>query len=129
MILKHVWTCSNLFRFNMIRIDTILKHVKPWNQNMMKYSNIWANGTGIVEYTKTYLEVLESLIQINTILQSCWNLTQFNSMILQSCPDTSRLNIMIGFDTILQTCPDLSWCNLIQSYHFLSILKLTCKHV
>ena len=38
-------TCLNLFRINMIRIDTILKHVKTWNQNMMKYSNIWANGT------------------------------------------------------------------------------------
>ena len=69
VILKHVWTCwnmsklvqiqhdmncynsydsqtcLNLFRINMIRIDTILKHVKTWNQNMMKYSNIWANGT------------------------------------------------------------------------------------
>ena len=67
-ILKHVWTCwnmsklvqiqhdmnfynsydsqicLNLFRINMIRIDTILKHVKTWFQNMMKYSNIWANG-------------------------------------------------------------------------------------
>ena len=29
----------------MIWIDTIFKHVKTWNQNMMKYSNIWANGT------------------------------------------------------------------------------------
>ena len=69
MILKHVWTCwnlsklvqiqhdmncyysydsqtcLNLFRIDMIQIDTILKHVKTWNQNMMKYSNIWANGT------------------------------------------------------------------------------------
>ena len=62
MILKHVWTCSNmsklvqiqydtnwynsydsqtcpnLFRINMIPIDTIFKHVKTWNQNMTKYS-------------------------------------------------------------------------------------------
>ena len=38
-------TCLNLFRINMIRIDMILKHVKTWNQNMMKYSKIWANGT------------------------------------------------------------------------------------
>ena len=29
----------------MIWIDTILKHVKTWNQNMTKYSKIWANGT------------------------------------------------------------------------------------
>ena len=68
-ILKHFWTCWNmsklvqiqydiycynsydsqtclhLFRINMIWIDRILKHVKTGNQNMMKYSNIWANGT------------------------------------------------------------------------------------
>ena len=62
MILKHVWTCSGSIRYEllwfiwflnmselvhkkMIRIDAILKHVRTWNQNMMKYSNIWANGT------------------------------------------------------------------------------------
>jgi hypothetical protein len=37
-------TCLNLFRFNMIQIDSILKHVRTWNQNMTKYSKIWANG-------------------------------------------------------------------------------------
>ena len=37
-------TCLNLFRINMIWIDTILKHVKTRNENMMKYSKIWANG-------------------------------------------------------------------------------------
>ena len=29
----------------MTRIDTILRHVKTWNENMTKYSKIWANGT------------------------------------------------------------------------------------
>ena len=33
-------TCLNLFRINMIRIDTILKHVKTRNENMTKYSKI-----------------------------------------------------------------------------------------
>ena len=37
-------TCLNLFRINVIRIDTILKHVMTRNENMMKYSKIWANG-------------------------------------------------------------------------------------
>ena len=35
-------TCLNLFRINKI---WILKHVRTWNPNMMKYSKIWANGT------------------------------------------------------------------------------------
>ena len=34
-----------MFRINTIQIDTILKHVRTWNQNMTKYSKIWANGT------------------------------------------------------------------------------------
>ena len=33
-------TCLNLFRFNMMRIDTIPKHVKTVNENMMKYPKI-----------------------------------------------------------------------------------------
>ena len=33
-------TCLNLFRIKMIQIDTILKHVKTWNENMTKYSKI-----------------------------------------------------------------------------------------
>ena len=63
IILEHIWTCWNLSKLvqiqhdmncynswfskmsKMIQIDTILKHFKTWNQNMMKYSNIWANGT------------------------------------------------------------------------------------
>ena len=28
----------------MIGIDTIHEHVKTWNENMTKYSKIWANG-------------------------------------------------------------------------------------
>ena len=37
---EHVQTCLNLFRINMIRIDTILKHVKTRNENMTKYTKI-----------------------------------------------------------------------------------------
>ena len=33
-------TCLNLFRINMIRIDTILKHVKTRNENMVKCTKI-----------------------------------------------------------------------------------------
>ena len=33
-------TCLILFRINMIRIDTIHKHVKTRNENMMKYTKI-----------------------------------------------------------------------------------------
>ena len=33
-------TCLDLFRINMIRIDTILKHVKTRNENMTKYTKI-----------------------------------------------------------------------------------------
>ena len=32
--------CLNLFRIDMIRIDTILKHVKTRNENMTKYTKI-----------------------------------------------------------------------------------------
>ena len=37
---EHVETCLNLFRINMIQIDTIFKRVKTQNKNMMKYSKI-----------------------------------------------------------------------------------------
>ena len=33
-------TCLNLFRINMIQIDTILKHVKTRNEKMTKYTKI-----------------------------------------------------------------------------------------
>ena len=33
-------TCLNLFRVNMIQIDTILKNVKTRNKNMTKYTKI-----------------------------------------------------------------------------------------
>ena len=34
-------TCLNLFRImNMIRIDTILEHVKTGNENMVKFTKI-----------------------------------------------------------------------------------------
>jgi hypothetical protein len=36
----------------MIRIDTILKHVKTRNENMMKYSKILANGRKKVDNDK-----------------------------------------------------------------------------
>ena len=35
---EYVQTCLNLFRFNMIGIDMILKHVKTQNENMTKYA-------------------------------------------------------------------------------------------
>ena len=41
-------------------IDTILKHVKTINENMMKYSKIWANGRRNVLKTKLFLESLRA---------------------------------------------------------------------
>ena len=38
----------------MIWIDTILKHVKTWNQNMTKYSKIWENSTKQVQDNKAF---------------------------------------------------------------------------
>ena len=90
-ILKHVWTCwnmsklvqiqydmncynsydsqtcLNLFRINMIRIDMILKHVKTWNQNMTKYSKIWANGRWNVWWQSYSLDRCEQVERSKTL--------------------------------------------------------------
>ena len=43
-------TCLNLFRNNTMWIDIIFKHVKTPNENMTKYSKIWANSTHLSDY-------------------------------------------------------------------------------
>ena len=46
--------CLNLFRINMIWIDTILKHVKTWNENMMKYTKIQQMARGNLHWWQSY---------------------------------------------------------------------------
>ena len=56
----------------MIWIDTILKHVKTWNQNMMKYSNIWANGTKNVWRQSNSLDRCEQ-VERSKMVPPEWN--------------------------------------------------------
>ena len=56
--------CLNLFRINMIRIDTILKHVKTRNENMTKYSKIWVNGTWNVLHWRRQSDSLDRCEQV-----------------------------------------------------------------
>ena len=71
-ISEQVQTCLNLFRFNMIWIDTILKHVWTWNQNMMKYYKIWANGRRNVPWQSYSLDRCEQVERSKTHLSRPW---------------------------------------------------------
>ena len=49
----------NLFKLYMIRIDTILKHIKTWNKNMTKYCKVEQMGDEMFE-TKWFLGSLRA---------------------------------------------------------------------
>ena len=51
-MLKNVYTCSDSIWYQLLRFigfsnmsEHVFKHVETRNENMMKYSKIWANGT------------------------------------------------------------------------------------
>ena len=93
-------------------------HISPPPHVSSKLVQTRPNSSKLIQTRPNLSKLVQTRPNLSKLVQTCSNLFK----LVQICPKLQHDKILLNLSKHLQY-------NLTQSYHFLSILKLTCKHV